>query len=121
MKSIDSQTNESQSKDGLTAEFYEHFSNEIVTVLLDVDDSWRKLGTMVVFFRIGIISFIYRKGDKRDIQTTKPYTLILNNRLQKKKEKKDTIIGQNQPAAIKKLNNFTYFNNTFNNFTFQYS
>ena len=88
MKSIDSQTNESQSKDGLTAEFYEHFSNEIVTVLLDVYDSWRKLGTMVVFFRIGIISFIYKKGDKRDIQTTKPYTLILNNRLQKKKRKK---------------------------------
>ena len=41
--------------------------------------------------------------------------LILNNQLLKTL---DTIIYENQSAVIKKQNNVTYFNNTFNNFTF---
>ena len=54
--SINSQTNESASNDGLTAEFYKHFSNELVRVLLDVYDSRGKLGTIGLPSRTGIIS-----------------------------------------------------------------
>ena len=52
------------------------------------------------------------------LQTTDLYTAILKNRLEKKL---DTIVGENQPASIKKQDNFAYFNSTFNNFTFYYS
>ena len=56
IKSINSETiYKSPGNDGLTAEFYKHFSNELF-VLLDVYDSWGKLGTMGVTSRIGIIS-----------------------------------------------------------------
>ena len=44
--------------------FYKHFSNELVLVFLDVYDSWGKFGTMVVTSRTGIISGIYKNGDK---------------------------------------------------------
>ena len=53
--------------DSLRAEFYKHFSNELAPVLLDVYNSWVKFGAMGVTSRTGIISFIYRKGDKKDI------------------------------------------------------
>ena len=55
---------------------------------------------------------------KQILQTTDLHTAILKNRLEKRL---DTIVGENQPAAIKKQDNFAYFNNTFNNFTFYYS
>ena len=48
MKSINTETNKSSGNDGLTAEFYKPFSNELAPVLLDVYDSWGKLGTMGV-------------------------------------------------------------------------
>ena len=68
MKSINSQTsNTSPGNDGLKAVFYKHFSNELAPVLLDVYDSWGKLGTISVTSRTRIISAIYKKGDKRDI------------------------------------------------------
>ena len=66
IKSINSQTNESPGNDGLTAEFYKHFSNELVSVLLDVYDSWGKLDTIDVTSRTRIISVIHKKGDKKD-------------------------------------------------------
>ena len=60
IKSINSETNnKSPGNDGLTAEFYKHFSNELAPVLLDVYDSWGKLTS-----RTGIKSAIYKKGDK---------------------------------------------------------
>ena len=65
IKSINSQTNnKSPSHDGLKAVFYKHFSNELAPILLDVYDSWGKLGTISVTSRTGIISAIYKKGDK---------------------------------------------------------
>ena len=68
IKSINSETNnKSPGNDGLTAEFYKHFSNELAPVLLDVYDSWGKLGTMGVTSRTGIISVKCKKGDKKDI------------------------------------------------------
>ena len=83
MKSINTETKKSSGNDGLTAEFYKPFSNELAPVLLDVYDSWGKLGTMGVTFRTGIISVKYKKGDKKILQTTDPYTTILKNRPQK--------------------------------------
>ena len=44
LKSRSYQTNNKfPGKDGLTAEFHEHFSNELAHVLLDVYDFWGKL------------------------------------------------------------------------------
>ena len=60
IKSINSETNnKTPGNDGLTAEFYRHFSNELAPVLLGVYDySWRKLDTMGATYRKGIISAI---------------------------------------------------------------
>ena len=59
IKSIHSETNNKPpSNDGLTAEFYSHFSNELAPALLGVYDSWGKLDTMGVTYRRGIISAI---------------------------------------------------------------
>ena len=68
-KSINSQTNnQSPVNDGLKAVFYKHFSNELALALLDVYESWVKLGTISVTSITGIVSAIYKKGDKRDIE-----------------------------------------------------
>ena len=62
MNTINSETNNKPpGNDGLTAEFYKHFSNELAPVLLDVYDSWGKLDTMGVTYRTGIISAIYKR------------------------------------------------------------
>ena len=60
IKSINSETNNKPlCNDGLTAEFYRHFSNELAApVLLGVHESWGKLDTMGVTYRRGIISAI---------------------------------------------------------------
>ena len=59
IKSINPETNNKPpGNDGLTAEFYRHFSNELAPVLLGVYDSWRKFDTMGVTYRKGIISAI---------------------------------------------------------------
>ena len=69
--------------------FYKHFSSELAPVLLDVYNSWGKLGTIGVTSRTGIISAIYKRGDKIDVQNyrlisflnldNKTYTKILRN------------------------------------------
>ena len=62
IKSINSEiNNKSPGNDGLTAEFYKHFSNEIAPVLLDVYDSWGNLGTMGFTSRTGISMIFYIK------------------------------------------------------------
>ena len=59
IKSINSETsNKPPGNDGLTAEFYRDFSNELAPALLGVYDSWGKLDTMGVTYRRGIISAI---------------------------------------------------------------
>ena len=55
MKSMNSETNnKSPGNESLRAEFYKHFSNELAPVILDVYNSWRKLGTRGVTSRTGI-------------------------------------------------------------------
>ena len=73
IKSINSETNnKSPGNNGLATEFYKHFWNELAPVILDVYDSWGKLGTMGVTSRTGIISAKYKKGDKKDIENYRP-------------------------------------------------
>ena len=76
-KSINSETSKSPGNDGLTAELYKHFANELFPVLLDVYhswenlldvyDSWGNLRTLCVTSRTGIILVKYKKDDKKDI------------------------------------------------------
>lgn len=94
VEAINSQkNNKSPGTDVLTAEFYKHFSNGIAPMLLDVYNSWNELGIRGSSSRTGIISVIYKKGDKKDIENYRPtsplnldykiYTTILKNRIQK--------------------------------------
>ena len=100
--------NKSHGNDGLTAKFYKHFSNEQASILLEVYGSWKELGITGISSRMAIISVIYKKGDKKDIENYRPisllnldyeiYTTILKHRMQ---QTLDNIIGENQTAAIK--------------------
>ena len=57
IKSMNSETNnEPPGNDGLTAEFYRHFSNEVAPVLLGVYDSWGKFDTMAIISAIRALS-----------------------------------------------------------------
>ena len=73
MKSINSQRNNKfLGNDDLTAEFYKHFSNELAPVLLVVYDFWGKFGSMGVTSRTGMMSAIYKNGDKNDFANYRP-------------------------------------------------
>ena len=74
IKSINSKTNnKSPDNDGLTAEFYKHFSNELTPVLLDAYEPWGKLGTMGVTSRTGISMIFYiKKVIKKILQNYRP-------------------------------------------------
>ena len=77
MKSINSHTNNKlPGNDGLTAEFYIYFSNEIAPVLLFVYDSWGKLGTMDVTSRSGVTFVIYVKDNGKYIENYGPISLL---------------------------------------------
>ena len=59
IKPINSETNNKlPGNNGLTAELYRNFSNELAPALLFAYDSWRKFKTMGVTYRRGIISAI---------------------------------------------------------------
>ena len=102
--------------DGLRAEFYKHFSNELAPILLEVYNSWKQLGIIAISSRTGIITVIYKKGDKKDIANYRPisllnldykiFTTILKNRMQ---ATLDNIIGQNQTAVKKIGPSFTHY------------
>ena len=117
LNAINSQkNNKSPGNDGITTKFYKHFSNEMVPILLEVYNSWKQIGIIGIPSRTGIISVIYKKGDKKDMANYRPisllnldhksFTTILKNRMQ---TTLDDFIGSNQTAAIK---NRTILHNT---------
>ena len=76
LNAINSQkNNKPPGNDGITAEFYKHFSNEVAPILLDVYNSWKQIGTIGISSRTGIISVIYKKGDKKDMANYRPISL----------------------------------------------
>ena len=70
IKFINSETNnKSPCIDGLTAEFYKHFSNELTPFLLDIYESWGKLSIMGVTCETEIICSIIKAVIKKTLQT----------------------------------------------------
>ena len=66
LNAINSQkNNKSPGNDGITAEFYKHFSNEMAPILLEIYNSWKQLGTIGISSRTGIISVIYKKRQQK--------------------------------------------------------
>ena len=75
--------------------------------LLDVYKFWENLCTMGVTSRAGIMLWSYiKKMIKRKLQTAEPYTIILKVLLQ---TTLDIIIGENQSAAIQKIEQLDIF------------
>ena len=75
---INSETNnKSPGNDGLSAEFYKHFSNDLTVALLDVYDSRGKLATMGVASRTRSYRSNFKKVIKKILQTTDPYIQFL--------------------------------------------
>ena len=64
-------TSKAATTNGLKEVFYKHFSNELAPVLLNVYDSWGKLGTMDITSRTGIILPCIKKVIKEIYQTLK--------------------------------------------------
>ena len=84
LTSINSQANNiSPGRDGRTAEFYKHFSNELYAVLLDVSDSWGHFAAWVLLLGLEPYLSCMTKVTKNILQSTDPHTAILVNRLQK--------------------------------------
>ena len=74
IKSINSETNnKSPGNDGVTAEFYKHLLHELAPILLDVYDSWGKIGPIGVTSGTGINMIFYiKKVMKKILQNYRP-------------------------------------------------
>ena len=86
-------------------------------ILLDVHDSLEKLGTMGDTSRTGIIYVIYINSDYKHLGYI-IYTTILENHMQ---ATLDSLIGENQSAAIKNNNITCIFHNSTCNWRFDIS
>jgi exonuclease III len=69
-------SNKSPGLDGLTAEFYKKFAPDLAPLLLATwNDSLLK-GSLPESLRKGLISLLYKKGDKSDVANYRPITLM---------------------------------------------
>lgn len=68
--------NKSPGNDGLTAEFYLQFFNKLGPCLLRVFNSIEQKKEMSRSMKCGIISLIYKKGDKRHLKNWRPISLL---------------------------------------------
>ena len=67
IKAINAQKNsKSPGNDGLTTEFYKHFTNELALILVEVYDYWKQLGIIGISFKTSIILVISKKVDKKE-------------------------------------------------------
>ena len=68
--------NKSSGNDGQKAELYKKVSRKSFPIILDVYGSRKKLGTMGVSPRAGVISIRYKKNDNGDISNYRPISLL---------------------------------------------
>ena len=81
IKSTNSETNnKSSGNDGLTAEFYKHFSNELASALMAPGES---LASWVLLLEQESYQLNIKKVIKKILQTKHPYTTVHKNQLQK--------------------------------------
>jgi Reverse transcriptase (RNA-dependent DNA polymerase) len=65
--------------DGLTAEFYKTFADQITPLLLQLFDTLHESDTLPNTLTQGVIILIYKKGNKQDIKNYRPITLLCND------------------------------------------
>jgi len=99
--------NKSPGSDGITMEFYNQFWNVIGDILLKLYKNVQEEEIMSRSMRHGIISLIYKKGDKSNLRNWRPISLlnvdykilarIMSNRL---KYVLPTIISEDQTCSV---------------------
>ena len=70
------QDNKAPGADGLPKEFYVTFWEEVKCHLLDVFNESLRLGQLPATLREGIVSLLFKKGDKKEIKNWRPLTLL---------------------------------------------
>ena len=84
IKSINSETNnKSPCNDGLTAEFYKHFSNKLAAVFLMFMTPRESLAPWVLLLEQESCRSNIKKVIKKILQSTDPHTTIHKNQLKK--------------------------------------
>lgn len=68
--------NKSPGSDGITVEFYQHFWHLLKNILFKLFKAIEKENIMTRTMRHGIISLIYKKGDKRQLKNWRPISLL---------------------------------------------
>jgi len=68
--------NKSPGSDGLTVEFYLHFWQLLKDILFKVYKTVENENVMTRSMRHGIISLIYKKGDRRQLTNWRPISLL---------------------------------------------
>ena len=57
----------------ISLKIYKTVLNELSPILLDVFESWDKFDTMAISSRTGLMSVIYKKIDKKTLETIDPF------------------------------------------------
>ena len=70
------QDNKAPGADGLPKEFYVTFWDELKDPLLEMFNESLHSNNLPLSLRTGIISLLYKKGDKKDIKNWRPLTLL---------------------------------------------
>lgn len=71
--------NKSPGIDGLTGEFYRAFREELVPVLDRLFRQIEETGEMVESMTIGLVSIIYKKGDRDRLENYRPLSMLNND------------------------------------------
>ena len=71
--------NKSPGIDGITGEFYREFRQELVPVLVRVYRQIEETGELLDSMMIGIVSIIYKKGDRNRLENYRPLSMLNND------------------------------------------